>query len=54
MAPEPVAEGEDAAALRAELEQARTDLTHLHEMLADAMTALTALTAEAAGEQYAE
>ena len=51
--PEQVAESDDAAALRAELESARTDLAHLQEMLADAMTALTALSGEAAGEQYA-
>jgi hypothetical protein len=49
--PEPVAESDDAAALRAELDNARTDLAHLQEMLADAMTALTALSAEAAGQQ---
>jgi len=49
---EPVAEDEDVAALRVELEDARTDLAHLQEMLADAMTALAALTAEAAGETY--
>jgi hypothetical protein len=49
--PEPEPEPEDAA-LRAELEEARADLAHLQEMLADAMTALTVLTAEAAGEPY--
>jgi len=48
------AESEDAAALRAELADARADLAHLQEMLADAMTALAALSAEAAGEPYAE
>jgi hypothetical protein len=44
----PVAEHDDPAALRAELDQARADLAHLQGMLADAMTALNALTAEAA------
>jgi hypothetical protein len=47
---EPSTDGADE--LRAELEEARTDLAHLQEMLADAMTALAALTAEAAGEPY--
>jgi hypothetical protein len=51
--PEPAADPEpEDAALRAELEEARTDLTHLQEMLADAMTALAVLTAEAGGEPY--
>jgi hypothetical protein len=50
--PEPEPEPADAAALRTELEEARVDLAHLQEMLADAMTALAALTAEAAGEPY--
>ncbi len=48
--PEPEPRPEDSTALRAELEEARADLAHLQEMLADAMTALAALTAEAAGE----
>ena len=51
--PEPVAEHDDPAELRAELDQARADLAHLQEMLADAMTALNALTAEAAGRPLA-
>lgn len=51
--PVPVAVSGDAAALRAELEAARTDLAHLHEMLVDAMTAPAALSAEAAAEQHA-
>jgi hypothetical protein len=52
--PEPIAESDDALALRAELADARTDLEHLQEMLEDAMTALAALSAEAAAEQNAE
>jgi hypothetical protein len=52
--PEAVAESDDPAALRAELEEARTDLARLQEMLADAMTALTALSAEVAAEQPTE
>jgi len=40
----------ESAELRRELDEARADLAHLQEMLADAMTALTVLTAEAAGE----
>jgi hypothetical protein len=54
IAPVPVAESEDAAALRVELEDAREDLSRLQDMLADAMTALAALSAEAAGEPYTE
>jgi len=52
--PEPVpsAPGDDADDLRAELDAARQDLAQLHEMLADAMTALAALTAEAQGVPY--
>ena len=53
--PEPVAaESEETAALRAELEEAREDLARLQGMLADAMTALTALSAETGGAPYAE
>jgi hypothetical protein len=48
----PAAKGGDAEDLRAELDAAREDLAHLHEMLADAMTALSALTAEAQGVPY--
>jgi hypothetical protein len=51
-APIEALEPDDSTALRAELEEARADLTHLQEMLADAMTALSVLTAEAAGEPY--
>jgi len=36
----------DVAALRAELDEARAELAHLQDMLADAMIALAALTAE--------
>jgi hypothetical protein len=50
--PVPAVQGDDAGALRAELDAAREDLTHLQEMLADAMTALAALTAEAQGTSY--
>lgn len=52
--PEPAAapEPDDSTALRAELDEARADLVHLHEMLADAMTALTALTAEAEAQPH--
>jgi hypothetical protein len=50
--PVPVAQGEDTEDLRAELEAAREDLAHLQGMLADAMTALAALTAEARGVPY--
>jgi len=52
-APVPAAHGDDAEDLRAELDAAREDLAHLQEMLADAMTALAALTAEAQGIPYA-
>jgi hypothetical protein len=48
----PVTEHEDASQLRAELDDARAELARLQEMLADAMTALNALTAEAAGKPY--
>ena len=53
-APEPArAAGDDEVArLRAELEEARADVAHLREMLADSMTALAALTAERAGKPY--
>ena len=51
--PELFASSDEAEALRAELAQARTDLARLQEMLADSMTALAALTAEAEGEPYA-
>ena len=44
---------EDTSELRSELEQARIELSQLQEMLADAMTALTALSAEVAPEAYA-
>jgi hypothetical protein len=50
--PEPEPEADDTSELRAELEEARTDLAQLQEMLADAMIALAALTAEAAAEPY--
>ena len=53
--PEPVAaESDETAALRAELEEAREDLARLQGMLADAMTALAALSAETGGAPYAE
>lgn len=52
MAAAPVAEYDDAMELRAELDEARAELAQLQEMLADAMTALAALTAEAAGKPY--
>src|SRR5262249_7398449 len=52
-APEPVAGRVEAAALRAELDAARTDVSRLHDVLADAMTALAELSAEAAAEPYA-
>ena len=53
-APEPiVAESDGAATLRAELADAHADLARLQDMLADAMIALAALSAEAAGEPYA-
>ena len=50
--------GADKATLAADKldaghEPARANLAHLQEMLADSMTALAALTAEAAGEPYA-
>jgi hypothetical protein len=48
------AEEDDRETLRAELEQARTDVAHLREMLEDSMVALAALTAERDGTQYAE
>jgi hypothetical protein len=52
--PEPVgAESGEAAALRAELEDAREDIARLHGMLADAMAALAALSAETGGDAYA-
>jgi len=53
-APEPVLAvlPDDAEDQRAELDAAREDLAHLQEMLADAMTALAALTAEAQGVPY--
>jgi hypothetical protein len=44
--------GDDAEHLRAELARAREDLAHIQGMLADAMTALAALTAEAQGVPY--
>ena len=47
-----VAEYDDTTELRAELGEARAELTQLQEMLADAMTALAALSAEAAGKPY--
>ncbi len=53
-APQVSPEDADAAVLRAQLDEARQDLAHLQEMLADAMTALAALSAEAAGETYGE
>ena len=40
-------EHDDLAEAQAELEAARTEVAHLHEMLADAMTALSAFHAEA-------
>ena len=51
-APEPdlaaeATDPDEAASLRSELAAARTEIEQLHEMLADAMTALTALAAEA-------
>jgi hypothetical protein len=49
-----VAESQDTASLRAELEAAREDVARLHGMLADAMTALTALSAATGGPSYAE
>jgi hypothetical protein len=49
---EPDSESETAA-LRAELDEARTDIVRLQEMLADAMTALAAFHAEAAREPNA-
>jgi hypothetical protein len=49
-----VGESEDTAELRAELDLARTDLAQLQEMLADAMTALSALTTDAPVEPYAQ
>lgn len=47
-----VAEYDDTTELRAELGEARAELTQLQEMLADAMTALAALSAEAARKPY--
>ena len=52
MAAAPTAEYDEATELRAELDEARAELTQLQEMLADAMTALAALSAEAAGKPY--
>jgi hypothetical protein len=52
MAHATVAEYDDTTELRAELDEARAELKQLQEMLADAMTALTALSAEAAGKPY--
>ena len=49
---EPVVDSDEVEALRAELAEARAELAHLQEVLADSMTALAALTAEAAGEPY--
>jgi len=46
------AESGETAALRAELEEAREDIVRLQGMLADAMTALTALSAATGGDTY--
>ena len=54
-ADEPMAafgESQDTTELRAELDDARADLAHLQEMLADAMAALSALTSDAPVEPY--
>jgi hypothetical protein len=52
----PAALGESGgtAELRAELDDARTDLAQLQEMLADAMAALSALTSDAPVEPYSD
>jgi hypothetical protein len=52
MAAATVAEYDDTTELRAELDEARAELKQLQEMLADAMTALTAFSAEAARKPY--
>jgi hypothetical protein len=49
-----VGESEDTAELRSELDDARADLAQLQEMLADAMTALAALTTEEPVEPYSD
>ena len=56
-ADEPIAalgESQDTADLRSELDDARTDLAQLQEMLADAMAALSALTSDAPVEPYSD